>query len=176
MRKMSYLDSYQFDADMEREAARFSESLPMGALTSEADREYAYGLGEHRTDSAWVLSDRDCWYRNPSYRAPEYELRQSVAFDGVSFFGWSVINVATGKPATGNNHIDPLGAWKELRYLQELDALCASMHPEACGDVEPDDLESAAWARVHAAASPKPVEPAAPASYSHDDGFDEIPF
>ena len=38
---------------------------------SEIDRHCAYALGQSRPESAWVLSDRDAWYRNPYYTGPE---------------------------------------------------------------------------------------------------------
>lgn len=41
-------------------------------VTSDAewDRAGAAELGAHRPECAWILSDRDVWYRNPSYRGP----------------------------------------------------------------------------------------------------------
>lgn len=40
------------------------------ATMTEADRDYAYGLGTDRPDCAWILSDRDVWYKNPYYKGP----------------------------------------------------------------------------------------------------------
>ena len=40
------------------------------SIESDADREYATNVGRDRRDSAWILSDRDVWYRNPFYRGP----------------------------------------------------------------------------------------------------------
>ena len=37
---------------------------------AEADRQYAYAIGEQNPDWAWVLSDRDVWYPNPHYSGP----------------------------------------------------------------------------------------------------------
>lgn len=37
------------------------------ATMAEADREYASNVGSQRPDLAWILSDRDVWYRNPYY-------------------------------------------------------------------------------------------------------------
>jgi hypothetical protein len=42
----------------------------MHATMSEADREYAHNVGEMQRDRAWILSDRDVWYRNPYYKGP----------------------------------------------------------------------------------------------------------
>lgn len=36
----------------------------------EADAEYARHIGLERPQQAWILSDRDCWYRNPAYVGP----------------------------------------------------------------------------------------------------------
>tara|TARA_R110000782_G_C14819205_1_gene413818 strand:+ start:22140 stop:22436 length:297 start_codon:yes stop_codon:yes gene_type:complete len=54
---------------------------------AEADQAYAYGLGAERTDVEWILSDRDAWYRNPSYtgvkgahpEADEQEMQEAAA-------------------------------------------------------------------------------------------------
>lgn len=35
-----------------------------------ADREYAENVGRERPECAWILSDRDVWYRNPFYKGP----------------------------------------------------------------------------------------------------------
>jgi hypothetical protein len=40
------------------------------ATEAEADRAFAWGLGEGRPAQAWVLSDRDVWYPNPYYQGP----------------------------------------------------------------------------------------------------------
>lgn len=40
------------------------------ATPAEADLEYATNVGAQRPDLAWILSDRDVWYRNPYYSGP----------------------------------------------------------------------------------------------------------
>jgi hypothetical protein len=40
------------------------------ATESEADYEYARNVGEDNPEKAWILSDRDVWYRNPAYKGP----------------------------------------------------------------------------------------------------------
>jgi hypothetical protein len=40
------------------------------ATMAEADAEYAANAGANRPDVAWILSDRDVWYRNPAYVGP----------------------------------------------------------------------------------------------------------
>ena len=40
------------------------------ATEQEADAEYARNVGIARPDCEWILSDRDCWYRNPAYTGP----------------------------------------------------------------------------------------------------------
>jgi hypothetical protein len=40
------------------------------SFISEADRQYAEGYGQDHPEQAWVLSDRDVWYRNPYYNGP----------------------------------------------------------------------------------------------------------
>lgn len=40
------------------------------ASEGEADREYARNVGRDHPDQAWILSDRDAWYRNPFYHGP----------------------------------------------------------------------------------------------------------
>jgi hypothetical protein len=40
------------------------------ATLAQADAEYALNVGMQRPHQAWVLSDRDVWYRNPAYCGP----------------------------------------------------------------------------------------------------------
>ena len=40
------------------------------ASAADADLEYATNVGSQRPNQAWILSDRDVWYRNPSYKGP----------------------------------------------------------------------------------------------------------
>jgi len=40
------------------------------ATPAEADREYAENVGRDNPKRAWILSDRDVWYRNPFYSGP----------------------------------------------------------------------------------------------------------
>lgn len=40
------------------------------ATEAEADREYAINVGRDNPGQAWILSDRDAWYRNPFYTGP----------------------------------------------------------------------------------------------------------
>ena len=40
------------------------------ATEAEADAEYARNVGAERPEQAWILSDRDVWYRNPAYTGP----------------------------------------------------------------------------------------------------------
>ena len=40
------------------------------ATIAEADAEYARNMGAQRPAQAWILSDRDVWYRNPAYSGP----------------------------------------------------------------------------------------------------------
>lgn len=37
---------------------------------AEADAHYAREVGRERSERAWILSDRDVWYRNPFYTGP----------------------------------------------------------------------------------------------------------
>ncbi|MGZ5078630.1 MAG: hypothetical protein ACXWHZ_03685 [Usitatibacter sp.] len=37
---------------------------------AECDAAYAREIGAHQPERAWILSDRDVWYRNPAYRGP----------------------------------------------------------------------------------------------------------
>ena len=39
-------------------------------ITQAADRQYADTVGHEHPDCAWILSDRDVWYRNPYYTGP----------------------------------------------------------------------------------------------------------
>lgn len=41
------------------------------ATDSDWDREGAREVGYERQDQEWILSDRDCWYRNPFYNGPK---------------------------------------------------------------------------------------------------------
>lgn len=38
------------------------------SLEQDADAEYTHNVGHDNPDRAWILSDRDVWYRNPFYR------------------------------------------------------------------------------------------------------------
>lgn len=40
------------------------------ATPAEADREWVRNVAEDRADQAWLLSDRDVWYKNPAYQGP----------------------------------------------------------------------------------------------------------
>lgn len=40
------------------------------ATEAEADMEYVIWAGSQDQASAWILSDRDVWYRNPAYVGP----------------------------------------------------------------------------------------------------------
>ncbi len=40
------------------------------SLMQEADAQYAHEKGRDSRQSAWILSDRDVWYRNPFYQGP----------------------------------------------------------------------------------------------------------
>jgi hypothetical protein len=42
----------------------------MLATIAEADAEWARNVGIERPEQAWILSDRDVWYRNPAYSGP----------------------------------------------------------------------------------------------------------
>lgn len=37
---------------------------------AEADRSTASHIGYKHPERAWILSDRDVWYRNPFYKGP----------------------------------------------------------------------------------------------------------
>jgi hypothetical protein len=41
------------------------------STTAELDRDDANLAGRSRTKQAWILSDRDVWYRNPYYIGPK---------------------------------------------------------------------------------------------------------
>lgn len=49
---------------------RHLETSDRLATMAEADAEYAQEAGRERRDQAWILSDRDVWYRNPFYQGP----------------------------------------------------------------------------------------------------------
>ena len=40
------------------------------ASDSDWDRAEAYELGALDRDSAWILTDRDIWHKNPFYKGP----------------------------------------------------------------------------------------------------------
>lgn len=40
------------------------------SIIAQADRQYAETAGSERPNVAWILSDRDVWYRNPYYKGP----------------------------------------------------------------------------------------------------------
>ena len=39
-------------------------------VASEAESDRAFAVADAPADQAWVLSDRDVWYKNPAYRGP----------------------------------------------------------------------------------------------------------
>ena len=41
------------------------------ATQMDAEREFVAWVGAEDPDDAWILSDRDAWYRNPFYRGPD---------------------------------------------------------------------------------------------------------
>jgi SNF2 family DNA or RNA helicase len=51
------------------------------SIEGAADREYAHNAGRDRRDSAWILSDRDVWYRNPFYRGPPQPHPEDEQYD-----------------------------------------------------------------------------------------------
>lgn len=55
-------------SDYERERLEhFSAPLATPGL---ADQEVALEMGRECPERAWILSDRDVWYRNPFYQGP----------------------------------------------------------------------------------------------------------
>ena len=58
---------HEWDADEERAAALYSESLSYGEHHRAACREYAHNVGRENEAAAWVLTDYDTWVRNPHY-------------------------------------------------------------------------------------------------------------
>ena len=40
------------------------------ATMAEADREFAHNVGREQPGVAWILSDRDVFYKNPFYQGP----------------------------------------------------------------------------------------------------------
>ena len=54
--------SHDFDND--------HDSFSRLATIGEADREYAHEKGRQNPDQAWILSDRDAWYKNAFYQGP----------------------------------------------------------------------------------------------------------
>lgn len=40
------------------------------ATEAEADAEYVFNVGADYPERAWILSNRDVWYRNPAYVGP----------------------------------------------------------------------------------------------------------
>lgn len=64
--------------------------LDTPATIGEADWQYARAVGQDSPDREWILSDRDVWYRNPSYRGPltphpEECLEDEEAYDALVF-------------------------------------------------------------------------------------------
>jgi hypothetical protein len=51
------------------------------SIEGAADREYAFEAGRDRRDVAWILSDRDVWYRNPFYRGPPQPHPEDEPYD-----------------------------------------------------------------------------------------------
>lgn len=69
---MSFLDGYDRDDVFEGYGEFDRDDHDQLATLAEADREYADNVGAMNPDQAWILSDRDVWYKNPAYRgAPQ---------------------------------------------------------------------------------------------------------
>jgi hypothetical protein len=54
------------------------------ASDAEIDRYVTYDKGAALADHAWILSDRDVWYRNPHYAGPpqRHPEDEDDAYDG----------------------------------------------------------------------------------------------
>jgi hypothetical protein len=63
------LQATDFFSEEAYNAAVEEENAPRATM-ADADREYARNVGQENPDQCWILSDRDVWYRNPSYRGP----------------------------------------------------------------------------------------------------------
>lgn len=48
----------------------YEDHFSRPATLAEADRQYAHEKGRDNADCAWILSDRDAWYKNPFYKGP----------------------------------------------------------------------------------------------------------
>jgi hypothetical protein len=82
------------------------------ATDAQADREFARNVGRDNPGEAWVLSDRDAWYRNPFYEGPAqphpeagpdyYEEPEFVAS----------VDTFVGPPAP----LDPAGYWDDIPF------------------------------------------------------------
>ena len=95
------------------------------ATPAEADREYARNYGMDHPDREWVLSDRDVWYRNPSYRGPvgphpedhdpDWDLEEGLEVLGTSLarLGAALLEV---KGPTYIAHLNPLNALDDLPF------------------------------------------------------------
>lgn len=57
------------------------------ATEAEADLEWVRNVGADHPERAWILSDRDCWYRNPAYSGPPVPHPESNWGDGSEFLG-----------------------------------------------------------------------------------------
>lgn len=51
------------------------------ATVAEADAEYVRNVGYENQDCAWILSDREVWYRNPFYSGPAVPHPESDDFE-----------------------------------------------------------------------------------------------
>lgn len=69
------------------------------ATIAEADAEFARNVGAQQPQQAWILSDRDVWYRNPSYRGPAVPHPE----DDFGDTGWPIEeNTLEQSPETGH--------------------------------------------------------------------------
>jgi hypothetical protein len=86
-----YLESRQWDYDMEMERERLERAMwgeydeDRTATMGEADREFAHNVGAQQPHSAWILSDRDVWYQNPAYVGPAVPHPESDFDDDIPF-------------------------------------------------------------------------------------------
>jgi hypothetical protein len=52
------------------------------ATIEDAEREYVRNVGSERPEVEWILSDRDCWYRNPYFTGKPGRHPEDYAVDG----------------------------------------------------------------------------------------------
>lgn len=70
----------------------YDEPMDWMATEGEADAEYARNVGMNNPERAWILSDRDVWYRNPFYTGPAVPHPEDHPYEDDDMMGAGIVS------------------------------------------------------------------------------------